>query len=259
MIADECRRIARWFVKNHTEWIENTKLRSWAGKLDIKLTKNGVFDDNGLFQLFVLAILWNNGNTSNAETGARVFTRIKSEYTLENFRLAAEDETIADKLRSLDPEMDKARQIFNTLSFLAKGETESKEVWVKVKQILNMPQAGVKEVDLDRFMRLYGVFNPAKQEHAWLKVKLFLIFREIRIQFRGTGLYQYDPVICCVPDGHVRNALQELKLTEDLGTSIYDYVKASEIVSSHFCTSEYELYDLPLFFWDKKGRPKLTN
>lgn len=79
-------------------------------------------------------------------------------------------------------------------------------------------------------------------------MKAFLIFRELRIQFRDERKYQYYPAICCIPDSIVRNALSKLGLLDRTGTDLDNLIQAGELVAKHFCNERYELYDLPLFF-----------
>ena len=97
------------------------------------------------------------------------------------------------------------------------------------------------------------LFQSLREYHeAFLTVKTFFIFREIRIQFRGTGKYQYHPAICCVPDSNVRKALRYLGLLDHARGNLDSL---SQLIADEFCTKEYELYDLPLFFWYKeKGK-----
>jgi hypothetical protein len=94
---------------------------------------------------------------------------------------------------------------------------------------------------------------------AYLTVKAFLIFRELRIQFRDSGKYQYHPIICCTPDRHVRRALKALRLLDNTSHDMNNLIHASEIVAKHFCTDRYELYDLPLFFWNRERKPDLNS
>jgi len=117
---------------------------------------------------------------------------------------------------------------------------------------LTFPKIGDKESDLKRLRQLWAIFNNTRKD-AYLTVKTFLIFREIRIQFRDTGKYQYYPAICCVPDSNVRKALAKLGLIQDAEKKdFHNLVIASRIVAEHFCKDPYELYDLSSFFGVKK-------
>ena len=247
--------IAEWFIQKHNEWIENNKLVSWAGKLGINLNSKGKLDEGNLFQLFVLAILWNNKPTYKAEKGEEVFIRIKNEYTLENFKIAAQDNTVEGRLREVASNVIHNPQVYKLLMFIADGKINGKNVWVTIKEILESPVIGNEEYDLRRLKELYGIFNPPRYDwQAYFTVKVFLIFREIRIQFRGTGKYQYHPTICCVPDSNVRKALISLGITNEIKNDLNNMIKASRLTAEAFCTEEYELYDLPLFFWYKEKR-----
>lgn len=246
------REIAEWFIEKHDEWVENNKLISWAEKLGIKLNANGKLDEGQLFQLFVLAILWNNKPTYRAEVGEKVFEEIKNEYTLDNFQRATSDSDMRNRLMEIACEIIRNLQVYELLMFIVNG----KNMWATIKEVLEFPVIGDEEDDLRRLERLYELFNPPYYNRkAYLTVKIFLIFREIRIQFREYGKYQYHPVICCVPDSNVRKALKDLGLMGEAKNDLNSMTMASRLMADAFCTEEYELYDLPLFFWYKeKGK-----
>lgn len=252
--------IAEWFIEKHNELIENNKLVSWAGKLGISLNSNGNLDEGQLFQLFVLAALWNNKPTYKAEKGEEVFMRIKNGYTLENFKTAAQDNTIEGRLREIASNVINNPQVYKLLMFIANGRLNGKNVWAFIKEILESPVIGNEEDDLRRLKELYGIFNPPRyHQQAYLTVKVFLIFREIRIQFREVGKYQYHPTICCVPDSNVRKALFNLGILDGIKNDLNNMIKASRLMANAFCTEKYDLYDLPLFFWYKeKSKHSLT-
>ncbi len=247
-MTEECQRIARWFIQDHREWIQGARLKSWAEKLDIKLNTNGILDVSQLFHLFLLALLWNNPGTYRAKTGERVFQRIKGKYTLENFIKAAKNNALVSELKAIDNSVWNPH-IFNTLSLIANGKIGSEKVWTKILRILTFPEIGNKEDDINRLSQLFNLFNPPRPKGAFLTVKTFLIFREIRIQFRDTRKFLYHPAICCVPDSKVRSALHGLHLLDSTGNDFQTLKRASQITSANFCTDEYELYDLPLFLW----------
>jgi hypothetical protein len=259
MNSGECARIAEWFIREYEEWIKDNKLLSWSEKLRIYLNKDSEIDDTQLFQLFVLAVLWNNGETSNAETGIRVYEEIRDRYTLKNFVNATNNQSLTERLRAIHPLVDK--RIFYLLSFIVNGQIQGTSVWTRIKNIINSPNIGVKEDDEIRLTNLYNLFNSLHQrsENAFFTVKTFLIFRELRIQFHALNMYQYHPAICCVPDSHVRRALHYLNLRSDWPEKnrIDNLIATSEVVAEHFCSGKYELYDLPLFQWDKNRRPTL--
>jgi len=250
MIADECSKIARWFIETHNELVHDNRLKSWAEKLGIKLNNNGILDERQLFHLFVLALLWNNPGTYGAKKGEKAFRNIRDKYTLENFVRATKNESLANELRTADDSLWNPN-VFNTLLFIAGGQVKGERIWKKIQHTLISPIIGNKKSDLDRLKQLYDIFNPKPSERAYLTVKTFLIFREVRIQFRNTKKFQYHPSICCIPDSRVRNALKRLNLINNIGNDFKTLRSASEIVSQHFCEGSYELYDLPLFFWEK--------
>jgi len=206
-------------------------LLSWAEKLEINLKRKGKLDDDQLFHLFVLAALWDNKPTYKVEKGEQVFKEIKNDFTLQNFRNAAQNTMTKERLKSIAYDTIQNPKVFNLLMFIANGKLNGESVWVKIRKILESPVIGNKEDDVTRCKQLHQIINQRKGEMANLSKKLFLIFRELRIQFRRTGKYQYHPAICCVPDS---------------------LIKASEIVAEHFCTKGYELYDLPLFLWHRE-------
>jgi hypothetical protein len=144
--------------------------------------------------------------------------------------------------------------------FIANGALNGENVWATVKGILESPVIGNEEDDLRRLRELYGIFNPPRYHgQAYPTVKVFLIFREIRTQFRGTGKYQYHPTVCCVPDRNVRRALIRLGILDEIKNDLNNMVEASRRIADAFCTKEHELYDLPLFFWYKEmGKYPLT-
>ena len=256
MVSTKCDRIAEWFISNYKTWVKDNRLLSWSQTLGINLNKDGAIDNNQLFHLFVLAVLWNNGKTANAELGERIFEKIRSEYTLDNFAKAAENTSLADKLRNIDKDLTNP-EVFNLLSYLASGKRHQIPVWQEIKNILNAPNIGDREYDIARLTTLYNIFNkPRNYGFAYLTVKAFLIFREIRIQFQRDHKYQYNPAICCIPDRHVRLALKELDMiTNSDSKDIGSLITLGAIVAENFCLEKYELYDLPLFFWDKKHGP----
>jgi len=242
-----------WFTKRHGEWVQDNKLISWAEKLGIKLNHDGMLDEEELFRLFVLAILWNNSPTYPAEKGERVFKNIKDEYTLSNFRDATYNCQLKERLKQISLVTIQNFHIFNLLMFIA----NENNVRAEIRQILTSPKIGDKESDLKRLRQLWDIFNNTRKD-AYLTVKTFLIFREIRIQFRDAGKYQYHPAICCVPDSNVRKALAKLGLIQDAEKKdFHNLVIASRIVAEHFCKDPYELYDLPLFFWHKEKIVKI--
>ena len=243
--------IIEWFMREHSDWVDDKSLVSWARRLGIELNRNGMLDEDGLFRLFVLASLWNNTPTRHAERGEMVFKEIKDEYTLWNFREASHNSSMKDQLMTLAKETIGNRGIFNLLDFIAREDN-----WEFIKWILTFAKIGDKHSDLKRLKKLWMLANNPPRG-ACLKVKLFLIFREIRIQFRNTNGYRYHPAICCVPDYHVRMALADLGLIENPNRhDLESYIRFSEIVAEHFCRKPYELYDLPLFLWHKTGRMK---
>jgi len=243
--------IIEWFMREHSDWVDDKSLVSWARRLGIELNRNGMLDEDGLFSLFVLASLWNNKPTFHAETGERVFREIKDEYTLRNFREASHNRRTKNQLMTLADKTIGNRGIFNLLDFIA-GEDN----WELIKWVLTFPKIGDRQSDLKRLKKLWALLNNPSRG-AYLKVNLFLIFREIRIQFRKTDRYQYHPAICCVPDSHVRMALADLGLIENPNRhDIESLITFSEIVAEHFCRKPYELYDLPLFLWHKTGQMK---
>jgi len=245
--AYKCNKIIDWFTRTYGEWALDNKLVSWAEKLGIRLNRDGMLDEEELFRLFVLALLWNNPPTYTAEKGEKVFKNIKEEYTLSNFRKAAHNYMIKDRLEQIALVTIQNLHIFNLLMYIA----NENEVWVEIRRILMSPKIGDVESDLRRLRQLWGIFKYVKKG-AYLTVKTFLIFREIRIQFRETGKYQYHPAICCVPDSHVRSALVKLGLIKDATeTGLQSLADCSRIVAKYFCRDPYELYDLPLFFWHK--------
>lgn len=250
MNSCRCSEIIKWFTEKYGEWIRDNRLISWAGKLGIKLNRDGILDNGQLFHLFVLAVLWNNKPTFKAEKGEQVFLKIKQKYTLKNFAEVAKNDVLANTLRSIAYDTIRNPHVFNLLMFIANGEVNGEKVWTKIKRILNSPGFGNRGSDVNRLKELYGIFNPRKyEEKAYFTVKTFLVFREIKIQFRSTGRYQYHSIICCIPDSNVRKALKKLNLWYRTGNDINSLISASEIVAENFCTDIYELYDLPLFVW----------
>jgi len=239
--------IIEWFKKEHgRKWVSDNKLVSWSRKLGIELNHDGRLNEEELFHLFVLAVLWNNEPTYRADKGEGVFKDIKGEYTLSNFREAVNNRQIEARLEQIAIQDIQNRRVFDLLMFIAMGGN----VWTGIKQILNSPEIGDRHSDLIRIKKLWGIFNNPRRG-AYLTVKTFLIFREIRIQFRNTGRYQYHPIVCCVPDYHVREALKELDVLHEIKKDLNSLLTVSEIVAEHFCKEPYELYDLPLFFWHK--------
>jgi len=246
--AYKCNRIIDWFTKRYGEWVLDNKLVSWAEKLGIKMNRDGMLDEEELFRLFVLAILWNNPPTYPAEKGERVFKNIKDEYTLSNFREATHDCQIKERLERIALVTIQNFHIFDLLMFIA----NENKVWAVIRRILTSPKIGDKESDQKRLRQLWGIFNNTRKD-AYLTVKTFLIFREIKIQFRDAGKYQYHPAICCIPDSNVRKALAKLRLIQGADrTDFQSLTKCSRTVAEHFCREPYDLYDLPLFFWHKE-------
>lgn len=251
--------VIEWFTKVHKKWVKDNGLISWAGKLGIELNRNGILDEDQLFHLFVLAVLWNNKPTFRAEKGERVFLDIRKKYTLEKFLKAIKDNSIAVGLRKIASKNIRNSDVFNLLMFIVNGNVDGKPVWAMIKEALNFPNIGHREDDMCRLKQLYGLFNPRRYEgRAYLTVKIFLIFREIRIQFRNSGKYQYHPMICCVPDSHVREALIRLNILGETGSDIDNLLEASDIVAQYFCKESCELYDLPLFLWHKESVGKAS-
>ncbi len=247
------REIAEWFIEKHDKWVENNKLVSWAEKLGIKLNANGKLDKGQLFQLFVLAILWNNKPTYRAKIGEEVFKKIKSEYTFDNFQRAAQDGNMKSRLRKIASEIIRNMRVYELLMFIANGTLNGKTIWAVIEEMLEFPVIGNEEDDLRRLKGLYELFNPPCSDmEAFLTVKTFLVFRETQIQFREVEKYHYHPVICCVPDSNVRKALKGLGLLGDVKNDLNSMIMASRLMADAFCTEEYELYDLPLFFWYKE-------
>lgn len=242
-------------MRHHDDWVLNKRLISWAGKLGIKLNYKGELDEGHLFHLFVLAVLWNNKPTFKAERGEQVFQAIRNYYTLEHFKKAEAKSKLWHDLKSIASKEIQNPYIFDLLEFIAKGNARRGNVWREIKKVLELPKIGHKDSDINRLRQLYSIFNPREYEGAaYLTVKVFLIFREMRIQFRESGRYQYNPIVCCIPDSNVRNALVVLNLMQQSRNDIDSLIAASEIVAQHFCLNSYELYDLPLFFWYKRRK-----
>ncbi|MCW3985306.1 MAG: ogr/Delta-like zinc finger family protein [Candidatus Bathyarchaeota archaeon] len=255
MNSIECAEIAEWFMKHHSDRVQNKRLLSWAGKLGIKLNCKGELDEDQLFHLFVLAALWNNEPTYEAGKGEQVFQTIKKDYTLEHFREAESKGEFREDLKNIAYKGIQNPNTFVLLKFIATGKTQRGNVWQEIRRVLELPGIGNKEIDINRLRQLYGIFNPREYKaKAYFTVKSFLIFRELRIQFKETGRYQYNPIVCCIPDSHVRMELTNLNLIQQAGNDIDSLIAASEMVAKYFCTNAYELYDLPLFFWHKRSK-----
>ena len=240
--------IINWFLTRHGEWVEESRLVSWAKKLGINLNDDGEINEEQLFHLFVLAVLWNNKPTYNAEKGEQVFKQIKGEYTFSSFRRASYDASTRLRLKRIASKNIGNPGVFHLLKFITKPDT-----WDKIMETLNFPVIGDKADDIKRLEDLWRLFNNPRRE-AYLTLKLFLIFREIKIQFANDDKYQYHPAICCVPDSHVRNALAKLDLIKNAGKrDLQSLIHCSKVIAKNFCKPPYELYDLPLFFWHKEN------
>jgi len=256
-VDTKCNQIIDWFIKEHNEWVEENKLVSWAKELGINLNRNDSLDENALFHLFVLAVLWNNRPTYRAERGEEVFKKIKDIYTLTNFRDITFNRNIHNRLMEIARKEIKNIGIFDILNFIANGRVSKTPVWTMIKNTLISENIGDKDSDVARLKNLYHLFNPGRERYyvgrAYLTKKIFLIFREIRIQFRECGKLQYHPSICCVPDTHVQEALIKLSTLDNKQSTFEGFLKVSKIVAEYFCKTPYELYDLPLFFANKEG------
>jgi hypothetical protein len=202
----------------------------------------------------VLASLWNNSPTYRTNKGIEAFQATKTMYTLENFRQAQNDHKLNSELRALAEQEIENTAIFNLLKFIANGDATSGSAWNEIIRILNLSGEGILEYDIDRLQQLNSLFNSGKKYagDAYLRVKLFLVLREIRIQFKTTGQFQFHPAVCCVSDSHVREALQELGFAQNIGSDFGSLIVASKLVADLFCNGTYELYDLPLFFAHKE-------
>ncbi len=249
--------IIEWFIKKHSDWVEENKLISWAKKLGIILNNKGKLDEDSLFHLFILGVLWNSPPTYKAEKGEDIFRKIKNTYTLTSFRDAHTNRETREMLIQIAREEIGNKDIFNLLYFVVNGNLENQQCWTNIINILTSKTIGDKDSDVNRLKHLYNLFN-SKRSHngkAYLTKKIFLIFREIRIQFMESEKLQYHPSICCIPDNHVQRALGKLGFTKIKQgyADIEDLLKASEIVANYFCNSTYELYDLPLFFADREN------
>jgi len=252
----EVDKIIKWFIENHgKEWVKDNKIISWAKKLGIILNNNEMLDEDSLFHLFVLSVLWNSEPTYIAEKGEEVFNQIKDIYTLQKFKESQSNKYTEQELFKIAKDKINNVGIFNLLNFIANGKINGHYVWTEINEILIRNNIGDKKSDIDRLKELYFIFNGKRyyEGKAYLTKKTFLIFREIKIQFRNSGNFQYNPVICCVPDSHVINALKKLGVNISDDNNIENLLKASEIVAAYFCNYSYELFDLPLFFADKEG------
>ncbi|MEM2282409.1 MAG: hypothetical protein QXH26_02525 [Candidatus Hadarchaeales archaeon] len=149
-----CKKIAEWFTEKHNKWVENNKLVSWAEKLGIKLNANGELDEEQLFQLFVLAILWNNKPTHKVKTGEKIFREIKSDYTLDNFQRATRDHNVENRLRKIAAETIRNLEVYGLLTLIVNGTLNGKNIWTRIKEILNSPVIGNKQDDLRRWKEL---------------------------------------------------------------------------------------------------------
>ncbi len=257
-LYSKCNQIIDWFVRNHNEWVKENKLVSWAERLGIKLIHNNTLDENSLFHLFVLGVLWNSRPTYRTQKGEEVFRKIKDTYTLTKFRDAYSNEETRKRLIQTARDEIGNEGIFNVLNFIANGSIDNVQIWPEINSILTSENSSYKDFDVSRLKRLYYLINPPNRKrnydgNAYLTKKVFLIFREIRIQFRESGNFQYHPSICCVPDSHVQQALIKLGILDKQQNQIEGLLKVSEIVSEYFCEFPYELYDLPLFFANKEN------
>lgn len=256
-LHSKCNQIIKWFVRNHNEWVKENKLVSWAEKLGIKLIHNDTLDENSLFHLFVLEVLWNSRPTYRTEKGEEVFRKIKDTYTLTKFRDAYSNEETRKRLTQIARDEIGNEGIFNILNFIVNGNIDNVQIWSEITNILTSENIGDKDFDMNRLKRSYYLINPPPSRkyegQAYLTKKVFLIFREIRIQFRKSGKFQYHPSICCVPDSHVQQALIKLDILDKRQKQIEGLLKVSEIVSKYFCEFPYELYDLPLLFANKEN------
>ncbi len=192
--------------------------------------------------------------------GEAVFRKIKGSYTLKRFKESHSNTETREILIQKAKKEIKNEAVFNILDFAVNGIVNNTQVWTKINDILTSKNSGDGTSDVNRLKHLYYIFNPINEGRyyegqAYLTKKVFLIFREIRVQFKKSGKFQYDPSICCVPDKHVEKTVTAIfpinSRPEKNG--IEWLLKISERVAEYFCTSSYELYDLPLFFVHKEN------
>jgi hypothetical protein len=249
---DKVQKIKAWFVAEHKDFVADNSVISWAEKLGVKLNNQNSLDERELFKLFTLAVLWNNQPTFKTEKGIEAFKKIENKYTLENFRSAKIDPELKLELKTIGSEEFRNLCIFDLIEYIANGDNDKGRIWLQINNILKAERIGDLEADKNRLLQLHELFSHSEYARsAYLTVKVFLIFRELRIQFKKTGQYQYHPAICCIPDYHVISALQEIGLLKGFSKNIANQIHASEIVSHHFCNQTYDLYDLPLYFAHK--------
>ena len=158
--------------------------------MGIRLNCSDTLDEGSLFHLLVLGVLWNSCPTYRVERGEAVFRKIKGSYTLKRFKESHSNTETREILIQKAKKEIKNEAVFNILDFAVNGIVNNTQVWTKINDILTSKNSGDGTSDVNRLKHLYYIFNPINEGRyyegqAYLTKKVFLIFREIRVQLRN--------------------------------------------------------------------------
>ena len=224
-------KLSGWYCgQNGTEpWIkaDNKKyvsMVSLLGKNSLDLKK-----EIDVFKLFTLALNWNSRKYGRFDAGLALFKTLDDANILNSI--------FYEKLKRNNWKTNVANKIMDSYCCL-------RDEWENIYQKLRGPS----NLDIESFiLNLYGKFCD-KQKTTPLKVKLFFVLREMKVQ----RVLEISDDFCCVPDQNVRKLMHITGLLSKKwknNLSLREMIDTSKEISLLFNRGEYRLYDMPLFWF----------
>ena len=191
-----------------------------------------------VFKLFTLALNWNSLKYGRFHAGLNLFKKLDDAAILDS---------IFDRVEPMDLRI-------NVDDKLICGYRHLRDKWDNIYPSL----IGLTDSNIEKFiLDLHKKFGKSEGTTP-LAVKIFLILREMKAQrvLEITGDY------CCVPDNNVREMMYLTGLSDRKWMKhpdIEEMIGISKEVSAFFDKDEYELYDMPLFWFYRTTCVKLPS
>lgn len=223
-------------------WVEDFHLIDHNNN-KLKLDLN---DNNDLFLLFVLAVVWSRTGPWENSAYFVSYLKINKKDTIDFWtnksNIEKEEENreqsaikISDQLKGINPrkKISFRKDIFFSIHLLAKN-------W---SQILDKLDESEKANNFEIFMEFIRSINGLGVGQKKILIKIPLILRELRCQKIYSNI---SGELCCVPDARVNEAGKSLNIKIPVTSNLDNLKKSSAKIFRLFGN----LYDLPLFAYE---------
>jgi len=228
---------SKWYCEQDGKesWlnIENGKyvsMVSLLGRNSLKLR-----EEEDVFKLFTLALNWNSRKYGRFNAGLDIFKKSDDDGLLSKI-FHKEHRTWSD--------WEKQNNRTNICREVVRSYFYLRDNWENIyRSLIELDKAqNVKEFILN----VYEMFKNGNSTP--LKVKIFFILREMKSQ----RILEVDDDFCCIPDNNAREMMNITGLSDRKWSSnpdIQEMIRISKEISDLFNNEEYQLYDMPLFWF----------